>query len=342
MKPMRYQIMSILVLSLVVIVGAQNAGARAMKGPSEVIVAPDSMVFLGHSSVKIKTSDAKVIYIDPYAGSEYADSADIVLITHQHSDHNQLNLVRRKAACTVITNVEAIQNNSYKSFTVGNVRIDAVAAYNVNHPKSASVGFVLEFNGIRLYHAGDTGLISEMADLAGRNITYALLPMDGIYTMTPEEATQAASRIKAQYYVPIHTMPPPDTYSDAIVARFTVSNKIIVKNGQAIALSKVGTSVLDGPTRPLAFVLSQNYPNPFNPTTAISYQLAANSFVTLEIFDLLGREIATLVNGEQPAGRYTVRWDGKDERGESVSSGMYLYQLRAGMNVTTKRMVLVR
>ncbi|MDP2885783.1 MAG: endo-1,4-beta-xylanase [Ignavibacteria bacterium] len=101
---------------------------------------------------------------------------------------------------------------------------------------------------------------------------------------------------------------------------------------------------------PSQFELSQNYPNPFNPSTAISFQLpapsgvegSAISVVTLRIFDVLGRDIAMLVNGERAAGRYTVRWDGTNENGESVTSGMYLYQLRAGTNVSTKKMVFVK
>jgi beta-xylosidase len=93
---------------------------------------------------------------------------------------------------------------------------------------------------------------------------------------------------------------------------------------------------------PDKFFLEQNFPNPFNPTTAISYQLSAFSHVTLRICDLLGQEIVTLVNGERSAGRYTVQWDGKNERGELASSGIYLYQLRAGTIVSTRKMILVK
>ena len=83
--------------------------------------------------------------------------------------------------------------------------------------------------------------------------------------------------------------------------------------------------------------LDQNYPNPFNPTTAISYQLSANSFVTLKVYDLLGREVATLVNSQLPAGSYQTSFDASH-----LSSGVYLYELRAGDFVQTRKMALMK
>lgn len=91
-----------------------------------------------------------------------------------------------------------------------------------------------------------------------------------------------------------------------------------------------------------SFSLAQNYPNPFNPSTAISYQLSAVSFVTLRVYDLLGREIATLVSDVQTAGSHVARWNGRNDRGELAASGMYLYQLRAGSMVITRKMVLMK
>jgi hypothetical protein len=93
---------------------------------------------------------------------------------------------------------------------------------------------------------------------------------------------------------------------------------------------------------PVCFTLEQNYPNPFNPSTAISYQLVANSLVTLKVYDLLGREVATLVDGVGEPGVHTVQWNGENDHGEAVSSGVYLYQLRAGNFVMTRKMVLLK
>jgi L-ascorbate metabolism protein UlaG (beta-lactamase superfamily) len=308
-----------------------NASARNVLGMS------DSLKYLGHSFVKIKTSEGKVIYIDPFNVNEFADSADVILVTHEHSDHNELTRVKQKTGCQVIRSANAIKSGVYQSFTIGNIIIKAVAAYNANHLKSACVGYVIDFDGIKLYHAGDTGKITEMADLASQNITYALLPMDGIYTMTPEEATQASAMIQAKCDIPIHTMPPPDTYSDAIVARFTSPNKLVVKPNTSIELTSTATSVEKSMTRPENFRLEQNYPNPFNPTTVISYQLSVNSDMKLSVFDVIGREVAILVNEKKPAGSYTVQWNAVN-----MPSGIYFYKLQDGKYTETKKLILIK
>ncbi len=91
------------------------------------------------------------------------------------------------------------------------------------------------------------------------------------------------------------------------------------------------------------FVLEQNYPNPFNPSTTISYGLSAASCVTLKVFDIVGREVATLVDGEmRSAGRHMVRWDGTTLTGRQVASGVYFYQLTTGTGTQIKRAVVLR
>jgi hypothetical protein len=92
---------------------------------------------------------------------------------------------------------------------------------------------------------------------------------------------------------------------------------------------------------PAAFALSQNYPNPFNPSTVISYQLPVNSQVTLKVYDMLGREVATLVNGEMKAGSYSVPFNtSKGTLG--FSSGVYVYRLEAGSFISTRKLVLMK
>ncbi len=93
---------------------------------------------------------------------------------------------------------------------------------------------------------------------------------------------------------------------------------------------------------PESFELSQNYPNPFNPTTTISYSLPRRSNVTIEIFNLLGQRIRTLVDESQSSGPHRVDWDGRDAAGKTVSSGVYLYRLKAGESVQSKKMILLK
>ena len=107
-------------------------------------------------------------------------------------------------------------------------------------------------------------------------------------------------------------------------------------NGIKAAFSTTGIEKR-GDVRPVQFELYQNYPNPFNPGTAISYQLLANSFVVLKVFDVLGREVATLTEQMMPAGFHTVTW-----KAVNVPSGFYIYRLIAGNHVESKKMQLLK
>jgi len=110
--------------------------------------------------------------------------------------------------------------------------------------------------------------------------------------------------------------------------------------------SGIRTSDTNGQSAPRSFSLSQNYPNPFNPSTTIRYEIQEGNppgeRMCLDIFDTRGRRVRTLVDTERSPGRYTVRWDGKDEYGLNVGSGVYLYQLRVGSDESTRRMVVLK
>jgi len=93
---------------------------------------------------------------------------------------------------------------------------------------------------------------------------------------------------------------------------------------------------------PTVFTLHQNYPNPFNPVTTLRYDLPDNNYVTLTIYDLNGKEINQLVNISQPAGHKSEQWNATDMHGKPVSAGVYLYQIRSGAFVQTKKMVLLK
>ncbi len=100
-------------------------------------------------------------------------------------------------------------------------------------------------------------------------------------------------------------------------------------------------AALGGTALPHRFTLGQNYPNPFNPSTIIPYQLAASTRVRLEVFNVLGQHLATLVDEEQAAGSHTATWNATDAAGRAVGAGVYFYRLRGGGRKLTGRMVLV-
>ncbi len=104
------------------------------------------------------------------------------------------------------------------------------------------------------------------------------------------------------------------------------------------------TAINDEPTAdlPRTFRLGQNYPNPFNPTTAIEFSVPERADVQLDIYNILGRKVKTLVDREMAAGDYTVQWDGTSESGQSVATGVYLYRLTAGDHTASRKMLLLK
>jgi hypothetical protein len=102
------------------------------------------------------------------------------------------------------------------------------------------------------------------------------------------------------------------------------------------------TGVGGGALAPSEFALLQNYPNPFNPSTTISFSVSQSGTVLLDIYDLTGRHVRTLLGGQVAAGRHSVQWDGRDERGSAAASGVYFYRLMAGGYVATKKLLIIR
>jgi plastocyanin len=113
-----------------------------------------------------------------------------------------------------------------------------------------------------------------------------------------------------------------------------------------------GTIVVEAPSdvrdetgireRPSEFALSQNYPNPFNPTTKIEFTLSKSSFVTLDIYDVLGRRVRTLVSERLSPGYKSVIWDGRNEDAREVVSGIYFYRIKNGESSQAKKMLLLK
>ena len=111
----------------------------------------------------------------------------------------------------------------------------------------------------------------------------------------------------------------------------------------ALQVEKIGgITGVETELLPSSYSLFQNYPNPFNPTTLISYALPKSSSVTVKIYDMLGREIKTLVNADQNAGINTVQWNGDNNYGAKVATGTYIYMIKAGDFYQAKKMILLK
>jgi len=175
--------------------------------------------WLGHASFQVK-ADGKVIYIDPYEG-EYKEKADLVLVTHSHFDHCDTSKIRKvlKEDTVIICPADCASKiggsvrvlKPGEETRIDDIVVEAVHAYNYKrfrspgnpfHPKGLGLGYVITVGGKRIYHAGDTDFIPEMKDL--KNISVALLPSGGTYTMDNPEAAEAALAIKPEIAIPMH------------------------------------------------------------------------------------------------------------------------------------------
>jgi L-ascorbate metabolism protein UlaG (beta-lactamase superfamily) len=191
------------------------------------------ILFQGRASLRIVTKAGTVVYIDPFMGDGYDLAADIILVTHQHDDHNQVDMPKKKSDCLIYQNFDALKDGKYMTLNFKDLQIEAVPSYNKNHKKEECVGYLIKAEDKTLYIAGDTSKIPEMNELALKNIDYAFLPVDGLYNMGGEEAAECAKIISAKYCIPIHTSPG-ELYSKSNAENFKVENKILMDLNEEI------------------------------------------------------------------------------------------------------------
>jgi hypothetical protein len=121
---------------------------------------------------------------------------------------------------------------------------------------------------------------------------------------------------------------------------------VATSNGSSISIYYLHEDKLwrveSDPSLPDRFELAQNYPNPFNPITFIEFSLPHPARIKLEVFNVLGQTVATLVDGERTAGYHTISWDGRDGSGSLVASGVYIYRVSAGGFRASAKMILIR
>jgi L-ascorbate metabolism protein UlaG (beta-lactamase superfamily) len=194
------------------------------------------ILYQGHASLRLTAAGGQVIYVDPYAGEGYEKPADLILVTHEHFDHNQVGLVRLKEKGKIIRAKDVLAGGNYLSFDLGFVRFQAVPASNAHHDIRQCVGFLLQIDGRKLYLAGDTSFLPFMQErLPSEHLDYAFLPTDGIYNMGPEEAGRCAQLICAKKSIPIH-MDPEQPFNLQIASRFLSScqNGLILRPGETL------------------------------------------------------------------------------------------------------------
>jgi L-ascorbate metabolism protein UlaG (beta-lactamase superfamily) len=193
------------------------------------------LLYQGHGSTRFTAQDGRVVYVDPYAGEGYDKPADIVLITHDHADHNKLELITQNEGCKVITNKEALAGGKHNRFSFNGIEVEATEARNLMHNSKNCVGFIITLDGVRIYCSGDTSKTKQMQELAKQTIDYALFCGDGIFNMGPKEAAECAELIGAKHNILIHVKPRA-LFDLAKAQKWAAPNKLIIQPGEEINL----------------------------------------------------------------------------------------------------------
>ena len=222
---------------------AYETSAAAAGGADERDSAGGYIEYMGQASVKVVTPEGKVIYIDPYAGSDYGDAADLILSTHAHFDHRAFDLVStRNSDCVTITERESIASDGYNVVDLGFARVIPVqAGFNRMHDVGSCVGYVIELtDGMRIYVTGDTSTTDDMRDgtLAAMGIDYAFWCSDGVCNMDTTEASVAAEMVGAKVNIPYHnsTSNQGDMLDADLARSFTGPNALVLTPGEKIEL----------------------------------------------------------------------------------------------------------
>jgi len=193
------------------------------------------LFYQGHGSFRLTAADERVVYVDPYAGEGYDLPADLILVSHQHGDHNQIDLCTKKPDCKIISNVEALQGGKHNTFDIDGIQIEAVEAYNKNHNPAECVGFIITIDGVKIYASGDTSKTTQMETFADMGLDYAILCGDGFYNMGLEEAAECAKLIGAKHNIIIHVKPKA-LFDRELAEQWNAPNKLIVEPNEEITL----------------------------------------------------------------------------------------------------------
>jgi L-ascorbate metabolism protein UlaG (beta-lactamase superfamily) len=193
------------------------------------------LLYQGHASYRLTAEDGRVMYVDPCSGDGYDAAADIVLVTHQHPDHNRVNICAKREDCRIITDREALAEGKHNCFDVGGILIQAVEAKSILHSPKRCVGYIITIDRRKIYASGDTSRTKQMEKFHYLKLDYAIFPGAGILSMGLKEAAECARLIGAKHNIIIHLMPGA-LFSRKKANKWDAPDKLILEPGQEIVL----------------------------------------------------------------------------------------------------------
>jgi hypothetical protein len=237
-----------------------------------------------------------------------------------------------------------VNENTQFSLSQGSDRVLAGQTVTVdvslaNAKALTGYGFVLNYDADKFQYVNAAPATKDLLKSTGGETPLFLAQADQPGQVTVANAVVNGSAVSGSGDVVSLTFKVLKEFQDQ--ARFEIANGVVFDPKQ-LSNPAVVAGVLNLQSTPTEFALLQNFPNPFNPETTINYNLASSSDVTLQIYNVVGQVVKTLVAERQPAGRYQVRWNGTDDRGMSVSSGIYFYSIRAGKFEDVRKLMLLK
>ena len=308
--------------------------------------------------------------VDGYSGwstylpSELIQQIEVLFVSHNHGDHYDYSV-----ANTVIANGGYVVIPSENS-NLGNVPMAAgdsltilglhiKAHYGLHSSVPLRIYEVTTYNGLKILHTGDNQTSETLPDVDSLDVlllnawvnesgsaTAVVGMRNSINKLDPTVMIPGHIQELSHDYIPGNpTSRVPYEWAFEVDDEPLNSEVQVMAWGERYFVSGELVEIVkhnETPSFPKSFALHQNHPNPFNPVTTLHYDLPERAEVTLMIYDILGRHVRTLVHSVEEPGKKSVVWDGTNELGEQVSSGVYLYRIKADGFTQNRKMVLLK
>ncbi len=338
----------------------QNDGVLISDGTDKILI--DAIFNPASGWINLNVAEAaKIINAQaPY------DDIDLVLITHNHGDHyspgvvnthlsNNANAkliapppVAANFSGTQIVNINPARGQS-QALTVNGIEVEVLHlrhfdAFGNDFSGVQNFGYLVKIGGRNILHLGDVDMTVQNFQnfgLVEKGIDFVLIPTFNTpaHFMTSHRDA-LNSQIQPANIIALHLLSGSITSIRQQLNSLYPGATVFTTPLQSVTITV--TSVSNEEQTPERFSLGQNYPNPFNPTTTIEYELPRDSQVVLQIYNLLGQGIRILLNNSKPTGMHSVVWDGKNDLGQIVSSGVYIYRIQVGSFTQTRKMIFLQ